>query len=245
MEALIVSGGHLDEEFAVSHMRQYSFDMTIAVDSGMGFFYRQNRMPHYIVGDFDSVKPEILESFRNRTETDASESFQELQLQSTEYADFEKQPEQRQKKPVILQFQPEKDETDTEIAIRTAISQGCDTIHILGATGTRVDHMMGNIHLLGMAMEQGVSCLLLDKYNRIRMINRGLVLKKEEQYGNYVSLLPFTPQVTGLTLTGFKYPLNGYTMECYHSLGVSNEITAEQAEISFQDGVLLVVESRD
>ena len=53
MEALIVSGGHLDEEFAVSHMRQHSFDMTIAVDAGMGFFYRQNRMPHYIVGDFD------------------------------------------------------------------------------------------------------------------------------------------------------------------------------------------------
>ena len=158
---------------------------------------------------------------------------------------MKKQQEKEQKKPVILQFQPEKDETDTEIAIRTAISQGCTTIHILGATGTRVDHMMGNIHLLGMAMEQGVDCMLLDPHNRIRMINRGLVLKKEEQYGNYVSLLPFTPQVTGLTLTGFKYPLDGYTLECYHSLGVSNEITEEQAEISFRDGVLLVVESRD
>lgn len=77
------------------------------------------------------------------------------------------------------------------------------------------------------------------------MIERGMVLKQQEQYGNYVSLFPFTPQVRGLTLTGFKYPLNCYTLECYHSLGVSNEIVEEKAEISFDQGVLLVVESKD
>ena len=158
---------------------------------------------------------------------------------------MKKQQEKEQKKPVILQFQPEKDETDTEIAIRTAISQGCTTIHIMGATGTRVDHMMGNIHLLGMAMEQGVDCMLLDPHNRIRMINRGLVLKKEEQYGNYVSLLPVTPKVTGVTLKGMKYPLSDYTMVSYKSLGVSNEIVEDAAEIYLKDGALLVVESKD
>ncbi len=217
MQALIISGGHLEDGFAASYIENYDFGLTIAVDSGMSFFYRQGWAPDYIVGDFDSVKPEILQSF--------------LEL--------------KEDKPKVLQFQPEKDETDTEIAIRTAIGQGCGAIHILGATGSRLDHVLGNIHLLGMAMERGVEVIMAEPNNRIRMVREGLVLKKGGQYGKYVSLLPFTPQVTGLTLTGFKYPLDQYTLECYHSLGVSNEITGEQAEISFRDGVLLVIESKD
>lgn len=218
MRSLIISGGHLDDMFISAYIRRYPCDMTIAVDSGMGFFYRNHLMPDYIVGDFDSVAPEALQYF--------------LELQKSG-------------KPAILQFQPEKDETDTELAIRTAIDKGCRSIHILGATGTRIDHVMGNIHLLGMAMEQGAECIMADKYNRIRMIKDGLTIKKEEQYGTYVSLFPFTPQVKKITLTGFKYPLCEYTLECYHSLGVSNEIVEEQAKISFQEGVLLVVESKD
>lgn len=217
MQSLIISGGHLDDDFAASYMKQYEFALTIAVDAGIEFFDRKGWEPDYLVGDFDTVKPEILQKF--------------LQLEGT--------------KPKILQFQPEKDETDTELAIRTAMNQGCETIHILGATGSRMDHVLGNIHLLGMGMGRGVEIILVDPNNRIRMIEKGIVIKQEEQYGSYVSLLPFTPKVTKLTLTGFKYPLYHYTLECYHSLGVSNEIIAEQAEISFQDGVLLVVEAKD
>lgn len=218
VETLIVSGGNLDKSFALSYMKAHPCEQTIAVDFGMTFFYEQSWTPDYIVGDFDSVNKDILRSFQN------------------------KKGEQR---PKILQFQPEKDETDTELAIRTAIQRGSSAIHILGATGSRMDHMIGNLHLLGMAMEHGVDCMMVDPFNRIRMIDQGITIKKEEQYGNYVSLFPFTPQVKGLTLTGFKYPLDCYTLECYHSLGVSNEITEEEACISFQEGVLLVVEARD
>lgn len=217
MKTLIVSGGYLESEFAYDYIKKHPCELIIAVDSGLKFFYEQGLIPDYIVGDFDSVKPEILHYF-----------------QSLE-----------QKKPVILQFQPEKDETDTELAMRTAIEKGSKMIHLLGATGSRVDHMMGNVHLLGAAMKQGVECWMVDKHNRMRMIEYGITLKQQEQYGNYVSLFPFTEQVRGLTLTGFKYPLDHYTLECYHSLGVSNEIVEAKAEISFDEGVLLVIEAKD
>ena len=218
MQSLIISGGSLDMEFALSYIRKYSFHCTVAADRGMDFFYEHKMVPDYIVGDFDSADPEVLQNFRNLNE---------------------------ERRPEIIQFKPEKDETDTELAIRIAIQHGCDDIHLLGAMGSRVDHMLGNLHLLGAAMKQGVACRMVDKNNRIRMTCQGMSLRRQEQYGTYVSLLPFTPLVKGLTLTGFKYPLKDYTLECYHSLGVSNEIIAEEAEISFREGVLLVVESKD
>lgn len=205
-------------EFAGSYIEDYEFACTIAADRGMEFFYERKMTPDYIVGDFDSVEPKILDYFRNMDED---------------------------RRPVILQFQPEKDETDTELAVRIAAQQGCDMLHLLGATGTRLDHLLGNLHILGAAMQQGVECRMVDRNNRIRMINRGIRLRREEQYGTYVSLLPFTPQVVGLTLRGFQYPLENAVLECYHSLGVSNEIVDEEAEISFQEGVLLVVEAKD
>lgn len=218
MQALIISGGNLDLEFLSSYMERGFFGCTIGVDSGMRFFYECKVRPDYIVGDFDSVEPEILHYFQRMDES---------------------------VRPEILAFEPEKDETDTELAIRVAMRQGCSVIHLLGATGNRLDHVVGNLHLLGAAMQQGVECLMVDRNNRIRMIERGMKLKREEQYGKYVSLFPFTPRVTGLSLSGFKYPLEEATLECYHSLGVSNEIIAEEAEISFREGVLLVVEAKD
>lgn len=216
MQALIVTGGSIEDAFVLKFLKENPWDLTIAADSGMEFFYRNGLVPNEIVGDFDSVTAGILEFFR------------------------ENNPQIK-----IRKFQPEKDETDTELALRTAINAGCKKIWLLGAIGTRLDHVLGNIHLLGMAMEQDCECIILDSCNRIRMLQHGMKILREEQYGEYISLFPFTPTVKGLTLRGFKYPLEKYELQCYHSLGVSNEISQEEAEISFEEGVLLMVESRD
>ena len=67
----------------------------------------------------------------------------------------------------------------------------------------------------------------------------------EKQFGKFVSLIPYTNVVKGLTLTGFKYPLDHYDFKGFCSLGVSNEIIAESAEIAFEEGILIVIEARD
>lgn len=216
MQALIVTGGSIDDTFALNFIKENTCDISIAADSGMEFFRRNALVPDYIVGDFDSAEPGLLEEFA------------------------ENNPDIR-----ISKFCPEKDETDTELALRTAIEAGCDRVWLLGGTGTRLDHILGNIHLLGMAMEKNCVCIMADPYNRIRMLKQGIKIKRQEQYGDYISLFPFTPVVKGLTLTGFKYPLQKYELTCYHSLGVSNEIMEEEAEISFDEGILLMVEAKD
>ena len=85
----------------------------------------------------------------------------------------------------------------------------------------------------------------MDAHNRIRLFGGPLTIKKEEQYGKYVSLLAFGEPVTNLTLRGFFYPLDGYTMTCDDAIGVSNQITEDEARITFDGGRLLVIESRD
>lgn len=215
MKCLIVSGGAVEEGFLSGLVKIGGFDVILAADAGMESLYRDHISPDIIVGDFDSVNPDTLEYFREKEQIE------------------------------ICMLNPEKNDTDTEYAIREAIRRGALEIVVIGATGSRLDHVLGNVCLLGIGLEQHVDICLMDQNNRIRMIDAPLCLKKKEQYGTYVSLLPFSEQVSHVTLRGFKYPLNDYTMGGFNSLGISNEIVEDEAEISFSGGKLLVIESKD
>ncbi len=215
MKTLIVTGGTVDYSFAVSYRKEHNFDYCIAADSGIRFFVQSGIQPDEVLGDFDSADPAQLSQLRSNS------------------------------KIIFHQYRPEKDAVDTELALRLALEKGSSEIHILGGTGTRLDHMLGTVRLLGFAMEQGKTCYLVDAYNRIRLIRERTVLTKSGQYGDYISLIPLTTQVTGVTLQGFKYPLEAYTLGGFSSLGVSNEIVKEQAVIELEEGILILVESRD
>jgi thiamine pyrophosphokinase len=108
-----------------------------------------------------------------------------------------------------------------------------------------LDHVLANIHLLLLPMQLKVKASLIDGNNMIYLRQESFTLKKREQFGNYVSLLPFTEKVRGLTLRGFKYPLNHIILTSGNSLGISNEIVGEEASVEFSEGILLVIESRD
>ena len=104
---------------------------------------------------------------------------------------------------------------------------------------------MANVYLLGLGLEAGVNIVIVDAHNRIRMVHQSFCIKKEEQFGNYVSILPVGGNVKGVTLKGMKYLLESKNMEIFSSLGISNEIVDDVAEIHVADGTLLVIESRD
>lgn len=108
-----------------------------------------------------------------------------------------------------------------------------------------MDHAIANIHILKDALESEILCQILDEHNRIYLINKEMTLEKEKIYGKYVSLIPLTSTVEGLTLTGFKYPLNNYDLPVGTSLGISNEMIEDRAHIKMEKGILIVIESRD
>jgi thiamine pyrophosphokinase len=117
---------------------------------------------------------------------------------------------------------------------------------ILGATGTRVDHVLANLGLLSLAKQQGVQITLMDNWNRITLVNSDTVLHCKEQFGTCVSFFPVDGTVEGLTLTGFKYPLQDHDLTVADSgLTVSNEIIEETARVTYRKGQLLMIQSRD
>lgn len=215
MRYLIVSGGMATDQFVSDTIKKGGFDVVMAADSGMDFLYRTGILPDIIVGDFDSVDSQVLDHFRQHEHIE------------------------------ICALNPEKDDTDTEHAIREAIRRGADDVTIIGGTGTRIDHVLGNIWLLGIGLEEGIKMQILDEHNRIRMVDKPIVLRKKEQYGKYLSLVPFSEKVTGVTLRGLKYLLSDFTMGGFNSLGISNEIVDEEASIDFSEGQLLLIESKD
>lgn len=215
MRGLIITGGSIRDEFACEKIKTGGYDMIMAADSGMDFLYRNHLTPDIIVGDFDSVDHDALDFFKEDNRIE------------------------------FCRLNPEKDDTDTEYAIRDALSRGITQLTILGGTGSRIDHVLGNISLLGIGLEENVEIELVDEHNRVRMIDKPLSIRKDEQFGRFVSLIPYTGSVEHVTLTGFKYTLDDYTMGGFNSLGVSNEITEEVAHIEFSSGILLVIESVD
>ena len=248
MNCLIIAGGSLEDAFALRCCRENNYEYTIAADAGLGFFYRNGLAPDLIVGDFDSADEEMLLRFKKELPDECSECVHSS-------ADKRIKNVKPKQYPELIRLNPIKDDTDSEHAIREAIQRGASSITMLGATsGKRIDHLLGNIALLGIGLEAGVPITLLDSNNRIRMYrsngtaNRAfqvLKISRSEQYGKFLSLVPYQGRVTGVTLTGVKYPLTNYTMEAFSSLGISNEITEDEATISFQEGVLLVIESSD
>jgi thiamine pyrophosphokinase len=52
-------------------------------------------------------------------------------------------------------------------------------------------------------------------------------------------------EVMGVTLEGFRYPLNDATLKLGWSLGISNVLEATSGTISVTAGMLLIIRSRD
>ena len=86
---------------------------------------------------------------------------------------------------------------------------------------------------------------LLDEHNRIRLIQKECQIKKEEQYGKYVSVVSFCGVARGVSESGVFYPLDHVDLQPFTSLGISNEIVDEEAVITVEDGTLIVIESKD
>lgn len=145
----------------------------------------------------------------------------------------------------LIRLTPEKDDTDTQHCVREAIARGCRELALVCALGGRVDHMMGNLALCEYAWEQGAHLTVYDRQNRIFFHGGSEQRFRAEETAKYVSIVPLDRELTGVTLTGLKYPLQNAVLTRSMMISISNEPAAAEFTIASQTGRALIIFAQD
>lgn len=218
MKVAVIANGAWDAEWGSQELAQ--FDFLIGADGGGNHALQSGRLPEVLMGDLDSITPESLELCR-------------------------------QKNVHIEQFPREKDETDLELALEYAVSQlkreapsqdpssrEIHTLWLYGATGGRVDHLLGNLALLLNFLKKGYCIHIKDPLHEIYLLQGREELKGRA--GQELSLIPVTEKAR-VTTEGLYYPLQGGLLLQDSPRGISNVFLGEEAVVEVEEGIVLLV----
>ena len=188
-------------------------DLILAADGGAVHAVNAGILPDVVIGDLDSLEnhPETLTMLRD-------------------------------KGVAFRQYPVEKDYTDLELAMDYALEQKASSICIMCPFGARLDHLLGNILLA-----------TLSKYERIPIsfydgLQKAFILRSGEEreirggsVGAVLSLVPLTPRVSGVFLSGTRWPLTNQTLNFGSTWTLSNSIAESIVTVSVGSGCLLAV----
>ncbi|MDE7362866.1 MAG: thiamine diphosphokinase [Oscillospiraceae bacterium] len=132
-----------------------------------------------------------------------------------------------------------KDDTDAMLAADFALKYGCSELRFFCALGGRIDHTIANIQMLYHFKIRGVRAELLGDNTRLFLATDETVTIP--RFDGYLSAFSFDKAAV-VTEKGVKYPLTNHPLTNDMPIGVSNEITADCAEIIVHSGTLLVLE---
>ncbi len=185
--------------------------LIIAADGGADHCDRLGITPHVLIGDLDSVDAEILEKFQS-------------------------------KGTAIQRHPPEKDATDLELALDLALARAASEVWLFGALGGRWDMSLANILLCAGKKYRHLPITLVGPDCRMHIIHAGEPFTVHPaQPGRKVSLLPLGGDTHGITLDGFRFPLQDAILPFGSSRGISNVITGKAGTVHLRQGVLLCI----
>lgn len=144
----------------------------------------------------------------------------------------------------ILRVPAEKNDTDTQLAVKTALERGARELVIVGGMDGRVDHTLSNLAILEDLQKRHIRAVLTNGKNRARFLRDDGALIPREHF-RYLSLIAADKKVKGVTLQGCKYPLKNATLSRLNQYAVSNEIEGNCALVEIRRGGVWVIESMD
>ncbi len=142
----------------------------------------------------------------------------------------------------VKRYPVDKDETDLELALLTAVEKGFEEMLIIAALGGRLDQTLGNLALLALPFLAGAKVTLEDGTEEVFLIRDRVEISGNP--GDNVSLLPLQGEVKGVETRELKYPLKHETLYAEKSRGISNIMLTDQAGVSIESGLLLCIHTR-
>jgi thiamine pyrophosphokinase len=139
----------------------------------------------------------------------------------------------------VLRFPRDKDETDTEIAVRVAFERGADEVVLVGGGGGRLDHLLAIYELF-----QRESCpsWWFTANESVCVVADHVVLRGSP--GETVSFLPVGAVECRMKSQGLRWPLDDVRW-LRGDVGICNEFVDEEVRVSMLSGRLLVIRTHE
>ena len=140
----------------------------------------------------------------------------------------------------VVRHPPEKDDTDTMLAIRLGLERDYGVFVLYGCLGGRLDHTYANLQVLLYLARRGAAGFLLGEGTAVSAVHCG---RLDFAPGHAGTISVFCPdgEARGVSLTGLCYPLRDAVLTSAFPLGVSNRFTGQAASAEVKEGTLLVM----
>lgn len=153
-----------------------------------------------------------------------------------------------------LQFTPEgknvikhpikKNETDTLLAVDTAFQKGYKFFEIYGCLGGRLDQTVASIQTAAYIVKKGGNAVFIDGSTHLTVLENNSISFTKKSQGT-ISVFAYSGPAKGVKLKNLLYELNNAELTPLFPLGVSNEFTGKESEISVENGMLCVIWDSD
>lgn len=135
----------------------------------------------------------------------------------------------------------EKDDTDAMLAAKRGLEMGCrEFLFYASLDGPRLDHTLANLQTLRFLADRGATGRLLGLRQQAALLRGGSLTLPAREKGD-ISIFAFGGEARGVTVRGLKYELEKGTLTPSFPLGVSNSFIGKSAEITVEDGDILII----
>lgn len=227
----IVAAADFNEVHFMNSLKSNMFANIIAADAGYRHLETRAVVPNVVIGDFDSLgyvpKEDKVASVQLKEDVDANVP----------------------KNMRVMQYPTDKDKTDLELAIDEALSQKPQIIMIYGGLGKRMDMTFSTIQMLSHVGDYRVGVFCVGDKESCAIVNGpsefGLGIPNSDEIDKSISIFSLNDVSLIEASQGLKWPYVNTALTSAMSLGVSNEIVANQMKIKVKQGKILLVFSSD